>query len=126
MFPGPTELLLIGYSIESIWTHKSKSNTLTQKTNSQTCKPRGISQVTNGIIFCVCSTSAISVLQSVLKDGKKNATRFRRRKSHSEVETNDEFGRAKQRKGSISAIFYCIRKPGENQSRKSKSYESAS
>ena len=66
------------------------------KTNSQTCKPKEISHVTNGIIFCVCSTSAISVLQSVLKEGKKNATRFRERKSHSEVETNDEFGRAKQ------------------------------
>ena len=34
MFPEPTELLLIGYSIESIWTPKSKSNTLTPKTNS--------------------------------------------------------------------------------------------
>ena len=36
MFPEPTELLLIGYSIESIWTPESKSNTLTPKTNSQT------------------------------------------------------------------------------------------
>ena len=32
MFPEPTELLLIGYLIESIWTPKSKSNTLTPKT----------------------------------------------------------------------------------------------
>ena len=32
MFPEPTELLLIGFSIESIWTLKSKSNTLTPKT----------------------------------------------------------------------------------------------
>ena len=31
MFPEPTELLLIGYSIESIFTTKSKSNTLTPK-----------------------------------------------------------------------------------------------
>ena len=38
--PGPTELLLIGSSIESIWTPKSKSNTLTPKTNSQTYWPR--------------------------------------------------------------------------------------
>ena len=37
MFPEPTEMLLIGYSIESIWTTKSKSNTLTPKTNLQTC-----------------------------------------------------------------------------------------
>ena len=32
MSPEPTELLLIGYLIESIWTPKSKSNTLTPKT----------------------------------------------------------------------------------------------
>ena len=64
---GPTELLLIGCSIESIWTPKSKSNTLTPKTNSQTYWPREISHVMNGIIFCVCWTLAISILQSVLK-----------------------------------------------------------
>ena len=34
--PGPTELRLIGYSIESIWTQKAKSSTSTPKTNSQT------------------------------------------------------------------------------------------
>ena len=33
---NPTELLLIGCLTESIWTPKSKSNTLTPKTNSQT------------------------------------------------------------------------------------------
>ena len=31
MFPEPTELLLIGYSIESIWTPKSKLNTFDTK-----------------------------------------------------------------------------------------------
>ena len=67
MFPGPTELLLIGYSIESIWTPKSKSNTLTPKTNSQTYWPREISHVMNGIIFCDRLTKAISVLLIVLK-----------------------------------------------------------
>ena len=36
MFPGLTELLLNGCSIELIWTPKSKSNTSTPKTNSQT------------------------------------------------------------------------------------------
>ena len=76
MFPERTELLLIGCSIESIWTPKSKSNTLTPNTNSQTYWPRVISHVMNGIIFCVCLTLAISVLQSVLKwcrkENKKN------------------------------------------------------
>ena len=32
MFPEPTELLLIGCLIESVWTPRSKSNTLTPKT----------------------------------------------------------------------------------------------
>ena len=76
MFPEPTELLLTGYSIESIWTPKSKSNTLTPKTTSQTYWPRATSHVMNGIIICVCSASAISVLQIVLmwclEERKKN------------------------------------------------------
>ena len=67
MYPEPTELLLIGYLIESIWTPRSKSNTLTPKTNLLTCWPKGVSREMNGIIFCVCLTLAISVLQSVLK-----------------------------------------------------------
>ena len=62
-FPEPTELLLIGYSIELIWTPKSKSNTSTPKTNSQTSWQRGISHVMSGIICWICVTSAISALQ---------------------------------------------------------------
>ena len=41
MFPEPTELLLVGCSIKLIWTPKSKSNTLTPNTNSQTYWPKG-------------------------------------------------------------------------------------
>ena len=67
MFPEPTELLLIGCLIESIWTPRSKSTILTPITNSQTCWLREISHVMNGIIFCICSTSALSVLQIVQK-----------------------------------------------------------
>ena len=51
MFPEPTELLLIGCLMESIWTPRSKSNTLTPKTNSQTYWPREISHVLSGTIF---------------------------------------------------------------------------
>ena len=71
MFPETTELLLVGCLIESIWTPRSKSNTLTPKTNSQTCWPREISHVMNGTIFCVCLISAISVLPIVLKRCRK-------------------------------------------------------
>ena len=65
MFPGLTELRLIGCSIELIWTPKSKSST-SPKTNSLTCWPREISRVMSGIICCACSISAISVLQCAL------------------------------------------------------------
>ena len=80
MFPEPTELLLIGCSIESIWTLKSKSNTLAPKTNSQTYWPREISHVMNGIICCVCSTSAISVLPIVLKWCRKECKKMQVKK----------------------------------------------
>ena len=110
MFPEPTELRLFGCSIESIWTPKSKSNTLTPKTNMQTCWQEEISHVMSGTIFCVCLTLVISVLWSVLKWCRKNATRSRWRKSHSKIEVDDEFDLAMQRKDSCRATFYCIRK----------------
>ena len=67
MFPGPTELLLLVIRSNQFGPKNPISNTLTPKTNSQTYWPREISHVMNGIIFCVCQTLAISVLQSVLK-----------------------------------------------------------
>ena len=50
-----------------MWTPRSKSNFLTPKSNWQTYWPRELSHVMSGIIFCVCSTLAISVLPNVLK-----------------------------------------------------------
>ena len=108
MFQEPTELLLIGYLIES-----SKSNTLTRKTNSQTYWPREISHVMNGIIFCVCLTLAFSVLSIVLKSCRRERKKFRWRKSHSKIEAGDEFSLAMQRKDSWRACLYW--KPRENQ-----------
>ena len=84
-----------------------------------------ISHVTSRIIFCVCLTLAISVLPIVLKWCRKELTKESGEESHSEVKTNDEFDCAKQWKGSINAIIYCITKPGENQTRKPKSSEPA-
>ena len=71
MFPRPTELRLIGCSIELIWTPKSKSNTSTPKANSPTFWQKGISRVMNGIICCACSISAISGLHFVLLPWQK-------------------------------------------------------
>ena len=66
MFPEPTELLSIGCSIESIWIPKSKSNTSTPKTNSQTFYPKEISHVMSGTICWACLILVISVLQFAL------------------------------------------------------------
>ena len=66
------QLVLIGCLTELIWTPRSKSNTLTPWTNSQTYwQKKEISHVMNGIINCVCSTSAISVPSIVLKRCRK-------------------------------------------------------
>ena len=67
MFPEPTELLLIGCMIESIWTPKIQIKYIDTKNQLADILTKEISHVLNGIIFCVDSTSAISVLQSVLK-----------------------------------------------------------
>ena len=60
MFPGPTELRLIGCSIELIWIPKIKSNTSTPKTNFLTFWPKEISRVMSGFTCCACSILAIS------------------------------------------------------------------
>ena len=71
MCPGPTELLFVGCLTELILILKFRFDTLTPRTNSQTYWQREISQVMNGIIFCVCSTSAISVPLIVSKRCRK-------------------------------------------------------
>ena len=53
--------------IASIWTPRSKSNTLTPRTNSQTYWQREISHVMSGTIFCVWSTLAISAPSTASK-----------------------------------------------------------
>ena len=66
---------------ESIWTPRFKSNTLTPRTNSQTCRPREISHVMSGTIFCVYSTVAISAPSTASK---------RCRKEHKKVQVKKE------------------------------------
>ena len=63
----PGELQLIGCLTGLIWTQELRLNMLTPKTNSLTYWQWTISHVMNGIIFCVCLTLAISVLQIVLR-----------------------------------------------------------
>ena len=82
-FQETTELLLIGCLIESIGTPRSKSNTLTPRTNSQTHWQREISHVMSGIIFCVLfnisifsSTTGLEVMSKRTQDdaGEESVT----------------------------------------------------
>ena len=115
MFPEPTELLLIGCSIESIWTPRSKSNTWTPRTNSQTYWQKEISHVTSGIIFCVCSTLAISVLPLVLKWCQKEHKKNQVKKESQQNQSWWWICFTIPREGSERACLDCIGKPGENQ-----------
>ena len=59
---------------------KSQIKYVDTKTNSQTYWQREISHVMNGIIFCVCSTSAISVTSIVLKRCRKERKKMQMKK----------------------------------------------
>ena len=68
MFPEPTELLLIGYSIESIRTQKSKSNVLTPQNQLADMLTKGtFTRDEWNHLLCLFHMLAISVLQIVLK-----------------------------------------------------------
>ena len=67
MFPEPTELLLIGYSIESIWTPKSKSKYIDTKNQLADILTKGNFTRDEWNHLFVYLTLATSVLQSVLK-----------------------------------------------------------
>ena len=58
MFPGLTELRLIDFLIELIWTPKSKLNTLTPKTNSLTFLTKG--NFTRDHLLCLFNISHFS------------------------------------------------------------------
>ena len=81
MFQEPTELLLIGCSIELIWTSQNPNQIHGPKTNSQTYWQREISQVMNGIIFCVSSNishlSSINCLDAMSKGTQEDASEER-------------------------------------------------
>ena len=62
MCQGSTEFLFIGCLTEITWTPRFRSGTLTPDTRSQTYWQKDTSHMTNGTIFFICSTSAISAL----------------------------------------------------------------
>ena len=113
-FPEHTELLLIGRLIESIWTPRSKSNTLTPITNSQTYWPFDTWWMESSFVFV--QLQPFQLHQQRQSDVEKKARRCRWRVSHSKIKADDEFGLAIQRKGSKRACLDCIGTPGKTKS----------
>ena len=62
-------------------------------------------------LFNIGHVSSTDCLEEMSKRTQKDAGEER---SHSNIETDDEFSHAMQRKDSRCATFYCITKPGEN------------
>ena len=120
MFPGLTELLLIGCSIELIWTPKSKSNTWTPKTNSQTFLTKGnFTRDEWNHLLCFFNISHFSstVCSDTMAKRSQQSTRFRRKASHSKIATYDE----SYCQDAVVRIVLNFSKPVEETSRKSRS-----
>ena len=93
MFPEPTELFLIGCSIELIWTPKSKSNTSTPKTQLADILTKGnFTRDEWNHLLCLFNISHSFQFYSLDRcNGKTSSTRIRRRTCHSKIKTSDEF-----------------------------------
>ena len=90
MYPETTEVLRIGCLTELIWIPRFRSGALTPNIDSQTFWPMVISHVTNGTIFLISPTAAISAPLAALsiqldklhqKDREEGAGTEGRRKS---------------------------------------------
>ena len=93
MFPGPTEFRLIGYSIESIWTQKSKSNMLTPKNQLADTLTKGnfTRDEWNHLVVLVQHYLAISVLPCALKQWRNDLNTVQEKnESQQNQATNDE------------------------------------
>ena len=119
MFPEPTELLLIGCSIESIWTPKIQIKYI--DTENQLADILTIGNFTRdewNHLLCLFEHQPFQFYSLFWSHGKKITTRFRRRTSHSNIATKDEL----YCKGAIERIIFDFSKPGEEKLWKSKSW----
>ena len=100
MFPEPTELPLIGYSIELIWTQNPNQIHRHQKPTRRHTDKGKFHTWWMESSFVFLQHPPFQFHQLSWSDVEKNARRCRWRKSHSKMEVDDEFGLAMQRKGS--------------------------
>ena len=99
MFPEPTELRLIGCSIESIWTPKSKSNTSTENQLADMLTKGNVTRDEWNHLLCLFNASHFSAINSV-KAMSKRTQEDAGEESQSKIIADDEFGLAIHRKGS--------------------------
>ena len=94
MFPEPTELLLIGCSMESIWTHKIHIKYIDTKNQLAEILTKGnFTRDEWNHLLCLFNISHFSSAEcSEVMSKRTQKDSGEERKSHSKVETNDEFG----------------------------------
>ena len=106
MFPEPTELRVTACSMESIWTPKSKSNTLTPKTQLADKLTKG--NFTRDewdhfvCLFNIGHLMSTNCLKSMSKRKQKDSGED---DSHSKIEADDEFGLAMLRDGILTCLL---------------------
>ena len=124
MFPGLTELHLIGCLIELIWTQK-KPNHNTQNQLADIPTKGNFTRDEWNHLLCLFNMSHFSSNNCLEVTSKRTQKESGEERVTAKSRPNDEFCLAMQRKDSCRATFYCIRKPEENQTRKSISSELA-
>ena len=112
MFPGLTELLFIGYLIDSIWTPKSKSNTMTPKNQLADILTKGhFTRDECNHLLCFFNISHFSSIHSLEAMSK----RTQEDTSEERVLAKSEFDLTIQCERSERACLDCIGKPGKHQ-----------
>ena len=121
MFPEPTELLLIGCLVESIWTQEPNHTHWHQEpTRRHTDKGKFHTWWMESSCVLV-QRQPFQFHQQRQSDVEKNKRRCRWRKSHSKIKADDEFGIKMPCKGSDRTCLDCIWKAGEHPIWKSES-----
>ena len=119
MFPEPTELRLIGCSIESIWTQNPIQIHRHQKPTRRHSNQRKFHTWWVESFVVLVQYQPFQFYSVLWYTGETISTRFRRRTSHSKIATDDE----SYCQDAVARIVLDFSNPGEEKLRKSRSLE---
>ena len=108
-FPGPTELRLIGCSIELTWTQNPNQVHPHQKPTCRYSNQRKFHTWWVELLVVLVQYQPFHFYSLLWNNGENTSTKFRRRPSHSKISTNDE----PYCKGAVERIILDFSEPGE-------------